>query len=86
MSDEWPSQNERDDVDASEEYYEQEKQPWKKNGKLDPFHLSVSEDKTRKINGQAPKFYAKNLNAEDDLNALLQVQGKARKLPCLNLL
>lgn len=76
MTDTWPDQNERDEFDVSEESYEQEKPSWK-NGRLEPYHLSHSEDKFRKANGQTkwkeqPKFDTKISHSDDDLNALLQ--------------
>lgn len=55
MSDEWPNQNEREDVDMSED--EQERPPWKKNGKT---------------NGLPNWKDTPKLNPDDDLNALLQ--------------
>lgn len=78
MTDTWPDQNERDEFDVSEESYEQEKPSWK-NGRLEPYHLSHSEDKFRKANGQTkwkeqPKFDTKISHSDDDLNALLQVR------------
>ncbi|XP_030970859.1 kinesin-like protein KIN-13B isoform X1 [Quercus lobata] len=75
--DSWPEQTERDDFDATEESYEQGKPLWKKNGKLEPFNLSTSEDKIRKPNGQTkwgdlPKVEPKKSHSDDDLSALLQ--------------
>lgn len=77
MTDEWRNENERDDFDVSEESYEQEKLPWRKNGKLEAYHLSNLDDKIRKQNGKTtwkdmPKFDAKNSHPDDGLSALLQ--------------
>jgi kinesin family protein 2/24 len=78
-NDAWPEQDERDDFDASEEdSYEQEKPIWKENGKLEPYNLSISEDKIQKPNGQTkwrdmPKSNLKNSHSDNDLNVLLQV-------------
>ncbi|KAL3610622.1 hypothetical protein D5086_001642 [Populus alba] len=77
-NDAWPEQDERDDFDASEEdSYEQEKPIWKENGKLEPYNLSISEDKIQKPNGQTkwrdmPKSNLKNSHSDNDLNVLLQ--------------
>ncbi|KAJ7003117.1 hypothetical protein NC653_008376 [Populus alba x Populus x berolinensis] len=77
-NDAWAEQDERDDFDASEEEsYEQEKPIWKENGKLEPYNLSISEDKIQKPNGQTkwrdmPKSNLKNSHSDNDLNALLQ--------------
>ncbi|XP_061981679.1 kinesin-like protein KIN-13B isoform X1 [Populus nigra] len=77
-NDAWAEQDERDDFDASEEEsYEQEKAIWKENGKLEPYNLSISEDKIQKPNGQTkwrdmPKSNLKNSHSDNDLNALLQ--------------
>ncbi|GLT76183.1 hypothetical protein SLA2020_478580 [Shorea laevis] len=73
----WPEQNERDDLEASEDSYEPEKPMWKKNGKPNPYSFSSSEDKVRKPNGQTkwkdlPKSDVKNSSSDNDLNALLQ--------------
>ncbi|GLU14524.1 hypothetical protein SLE2022_310860 [Rubroshorea leprosula] len=77
ITDTWPEQDERDDFDASEDSYEPEKPMWKKNGKLDPYSFSSSEDKVWKPNGQTkwndlPKSDLRNSSSDDDLNALLQ--------------
>jgi kinesin family protein 2/24 len=78
-NDAWAEQDERVDFDASEEEsYEQEKAIWKENGKLEPYNLSISEDKIQKPNGQTkwrdmPKSNLKNSHSDNDLNALLQV-------------
>ncbi|XP_041002121.1 kinesin-like protein KIN-13B isoform X2 [Juglans microcarpa x Juglans regia] len=77
VSDSSPEQTERDDFDEPEGCYQQGKPLWKKNGKLDPYILSTSEDKLRKPNGQTkwkdlPKFESKNAHSDDDLNALLR--------------
>ncbi|GKV43360.1 hypothetical protein SLEP1_g50660 [Rubroshorea leprosula] len=77
ITDTWPEQDERDDFDASEDSYEPEKPMWKKNGKLDPYSFSSSEDKVWKPNSQTkwndlPKSDLRNSSSDDDLNALLQ--------------
>ncbi|KAF8388988.1 hypothetical protein HHK36_025672 [Tetracentron sinense] len=66
-----------EDFDLSEETYEQERQSWKKNGKLDTYQISPSEDKMRRANAQTkwkdqPDFDANNSHPDDDLNALLK--------------
>ncbi|XP_022721428.1 kinesin-like protein KIN-13B isoform X2 [Durio zibethinus] len=73
----WPEQNERDDFDASEDSYEQEKLMGKKNGKPDQYSFSNLEDKLRKPNGQTKwkeplRYDFKHSKSDDDLNALLQ--------------
>lgn len=76
-NDTWPVQVEKEEVDASEEPYYEAKTLWKRNGKLEQYNVSASEDKVRKPNGQTklelPKFHSRNSNSDDDLNALLQV-------------
>ncbi|KAJ9179168.1 hypothetical protein P3X46_010987 [Hevea brasiliensis] len=76
-TDAWAEQDERDDFDASEDSYEQEKPIWKENGKVESYNLSTSEDKIWKPNGQTKwkdlsKSDLKNSHSDDDLNALLQ--------------
>lgn len=79
ITDTWPEQVEREDFDASEEPYEQQAKPlWKKNGKQDPYNISMAEGKFRRPNGQTnwkdlPKVDSRNSHSDDDLNALLQV-------------
>ena len=78
MTDTWPDQTERDEFDVSEEFCEQEKPSWK-NGRVEPYHISHSEDKNRKVNGQTKwkepsKFETKISHSDDDLNALLQAR------------
>lgn len=73
----WVEQDERDDFDASEDSFEQEKPVWKENGKVESYNLLTAEDKIRKPNGQAKwkdlsKSDFKNSHSDDDLNALLQ--------------
>ncbi|KAJ4843570.1 Kinesin-like protein KIN-13B [Turnera subulata] len=74
----WAEQDERDDFEASEDSYEQEKPTWKDNGRLETYSLPTTEDKLRRPNGQAkwkelpPKSDFKNAHPDDDLNALLQ--------------
>ncbi|XP_015867198.3 kinesin-like protein KIN-13B [Ziziphus jujuba] len=78
ITDTWPEQVEREDFDASEEPYEQQAKPlWKKNGKQDPYNISMAEGKFRRPNGQTnwkdlPKVDSRNSHSDDDLNALLQ--------------
>ncbi|CAL2245525.1 unnamed protein product [Prunus armeniaca] len=75
-NDTWPVQVEKEEFDASEEPYYEAKTLWKRNGKLEQYNVSASEDKVRKPNGQTklelPKFRSRNSNSDDDLNALLQ--------------
>ncbi|MBA0812312.1 hypothetical protein Gohar_026290 [Gossypium harknessii] len=73
----WPDQNERDDFNAPEDSFEQEKLMWKKNGKLDQYGFSAAENKLRKPNGQTKwkepvRSDIKHSKSDDDLNALLQ--------------
>ncbi|XP_065866727.1 kinesin-like protein KIN-13B [Euphorbia lathyris] len=77
MADTWAEQDERDDFDASEDSFEQEKPIWKENGKVEAYNLPNPEDKTRKLNGQAKwkdmvKSDLKSSHSDDDLNVLLQ--------------
>ncbi|EEF46477.1 kinesin-like protein KIN-13B [Ricinus communis] len=77
ITDAWAEQDERDDFDASEDSYEQEKPIWKENGKVESFSLSTSEDKLWRPNGQTKwkdlsKSDLKNSHSDDDLSALLQ--------------
>ncbi|MBA0759090.1 hypothetical protein Gotri_022015 [Gossypium trilobum] len=77
INDTWPDQNERDDFAASEDSYEPEKLMWKKNGKPDQYNFSISEDKSRKTNGETRwkeplRSDFKHSKSDDDLNALLQ--------------
>ncbi|XP_043811657.1 kinesin-like protein KIN-13B isoform X3 [Manihot esculenta] len=76
ITDAWAEEDERDDFDASEDSYEQEKPTRKENVKVESYNLSTSEDKIRKPNGQTKwkdlsKSDLKN-SYSDDLNALLQ--------------
>ncbi|XP_023000333.1 kinesin-like protein KIN-13B [Cucurbita maxima] len=74
----WVRQNERDEVDVSEEIFDQRKPSWKKNGKLEPYRTSVAvENVHNKYNNQPkwkdmPKAESHNSNSDDDLNELLQ--------------
>ncbi|KAG6593456.1 Kinesin-like protein KIN-13B, partial [Cucurbita argyrosperma subsp. sororia] len=74
----WVGQNERDEVDVSEEIFDQRKPSWKKNGKLEPYRTSVAvENVHNKYNNQPkwkdmPKAESHNSNSDDDLNELLQ--------------
>ncbi|KAA3479360.1 kinesin-13A-like [Gossypium australe] len=78
INDTWPDQNERDDFNAPEDSFEQEKLMWKKNGKLDQYGFSTAaENKLRKPNGQTKwkepvSSDIKHSKSDDDLNALLQ--------------
>ncbi|MBA0840487.1 hypothetical protein Goarm_003068 [Gossypium armourianum] len=77
INDTWPDQNERDDFNAPEDSFEQEKLMWKKNGKLDQYGFSTAENKLRKPNGQTKwkepvRSDIKHSKSDDDLNALLQ--------------
>ncbi|XP_010542244.1 PREDICTED: kinesin-like protein KIN-13B [Tarenaya hassleriana] len=72
VNDTWADEN--DDFDASD--YEQEKQMFKKNGKLDPYYNGPTQDRMQKPNIQMkfrdmPKPDMKK-TPDDDLNALLQ--------------
>lgn len=76
-TDAWAEQDERDDFDASEDSYEQEKPMWKDTGKVESYNQSSSEDRIWKPNGQTKwkdmsKSDFKNSHSDDDLNALLQ--------------
>ncbi|KAK3028328.1 hypothetical protein RJ639_037790 [Escallonia herrerae] len=76
-ADSWPEQADEEDYDASEDFYEQQKPPWKKNGKAEIYGLPNTEDKVRRANGQIKwkeslKFDAKTSQSDDDLNALLK--------------
>ncbi|XP_038899677.1 kinesin-like protein KIN-13B [Benincasa hispida] len=73
----WVGRNEREEVDTSEEIFEQRKPSWKKNGKLEPFRTSVAVENVHKSNNQPkwkdmPKADSHNSNSDDDLNELLQ--------------
>lgn len=75
--DSWPEQTDREEYD--EDFYEQEKPPWKNNSKVESYNSQISEDKMRKNNGQVklkepPKSEMKHSNSDDDLNALLKVK------------
>uniref|UniRef100_F6HH22 Kinesin-like protein n=2 Tax=Vitis vinifera TaxID=29760 RepID=F6HH22_VITVI len=66
-----------DDVDYSEEIYNQEKPSWIKNKKVETSQISALEDKMRKPEShikrrELPDFEANNLRPDDDLNALLK--------------
>ncbi|XP_010545707.1 PREDICTED: kinesin-like protein KIN-13B [Tarenaya hassleriana] len=73
VNDTWAEDNY--EFDASD--YEQEKQIWKKNGKLEPSYNAPAQDRTQKPNVQMksreiPKPDMAKSNSDDDLNALLQ--------------
>ncbi|KAE8680779.1 Kinesin-like protein KIF2C [Hibiscus syriacus] len=77
INDTRPDENERDDFDASEDTFEQEKLMWKQNGKRDQYSLSTLESKLPKPNSQTKwkepvRSDFKHSNSDDDLNALLQ--------------
>lgn len=76
-TDTWPEEKDGDEFSPPEDYYEQVKPSWKKNGKIEPY--GVTDDKFKKPpNGQIkwkdiPKVEPKTVQSDDDLNALLQV-------------
>ncbi|XP_057466217.1 kinesin-like protein KIN-13B [Actinidia eriantha] len=77
IADSWPENADREEFDVSEEFQEPEKPLWKKNGKVEAYTISSSEDKVRRSNGQTkwkdpPKFDTKISHSDDDLNALLK--------------
>ncbi|KAL7191323.1 hypothetical protein ACSBR2_023404 [Camellia fascicularis] len=77
IDDSWFEQADRDEFDVSEEFQEPEKPLWKKNGKVESYGISNSEDKVTRSIGQTkwkdpPKFDTKNLHPDNDLNALLK--------------
>ncbi|KAG8643525.1 hypothetical protein MANES_11G044700v8 [Manihot esculenta] len=72
-TDAWAEQDERDDFDASEDSYEQEKPMWKDTGKAESYNQSSSENRVWKPNGQTKwkdtsKCDFKNSHSDDDLN------------------
>ncbi|KAE8674108.1 Kinesin-like protein KIF2C [Hibiscus syriacus] len=74
INDTWPDQDKRDNFDASEDTFEQEKVMWKKNGERG---FSTAENKLPKPTGQTKwkkpvRSDFKHSNSDDDLNALLQ--------------
>ncbi|KAK7261820.1 hypothetical protein RIF29_28141 [Crotalaria pallida] len=76
-ADTWQDENDGDDFSPPEDYYEPVKPSWKKNGKMDPYGTSTTDDKLKKPNSQIkwkdlPKVEPITANPEDDLNALLQ--------------
>lgn len=73
----WVGRTEREEVDVSEESFEQRKPLWKKNGKLEPYRTSVAVENGHKSNNQVKwkdmlKADSHNSNSDDDLNDLLQ--------------
>ncbi|XP_076887932.1 kinesin-like protein KIN-13B isoform X2 [Bidens hawaiensis] len=81
MVDSYPEQADEDDYDTTEEFYEPEPQQpsWKNNNtRTEAYNFSNAHDKNRRINGQTksreppPKSESRNLNPDDELNALLQ--------------
>ncbi|XP_028771728.1 kinesin-like protein KIN-13B [Neltuma alba] len=76
-ADTWPEEDDGDEFSPPEEYYDQVKPSWKKNGKIEPY--GTTDDKLKKPNGQTqikwndlPKAEPKVVHSEDDLNALLK--------------
>ncbi|XP_054779868.1 kinesin-like protein KIN-13B isoform X1 [Prosopis cineraria] len=76
-ADTWPEEDDGDEFSPSEEYYDQVKPSWKKNGKIEPH--GTTDDKLKKPNGQTqirrndlPKAEPKVAHSDDDLNALLK--------------
>lgn len=70
----WTEEN--DEFDASD--YEQEKQMWKKNGKIEPSYNGMAQERIPKPTIQMksremPRPDMKKSNSDDNLNALLQV-------------
>lgn len=70
----WTEEN--DEFDASD--YEQDKQMWKKNGKLEPSYNGMAQERIPKPTIQMksrdmPRPDMKKSNSDDNLNALLQV-------------
>ncbi|KAG5537691.1 hypothetical protein RHGRI_024969 [Rhododendron griersonianum] len=77
IGDSWPEHADREDYDIPEEFQEPEKPLWKKNGKVDFYSMSNSDDKMKRANGltkskDPPKFETKPSQGDDDLNALLK--------------
>ncbi|KAI3712031.1 hypothetical protein L1987_70580 [Smallanthus sonchifolius] len=76
--DSFPEQADEDDYDTTEEFYEAEQPSWKNNNtKAEAYNFSNAQDKNRRNNGQTkskepPKSESRNLNPDDELNALLQ--------------
>lgn len=78
IGDSWAENADREDYDIPEEFQEPEKPLWKKNGKVDFYSMSSSDDKVKRANGQTkfkdpPKFETKKSQGDDDLSALLKV-------------
>ncbi|CAK9174610.1 unnamed protein product [Ilex paraguariensis] len=76
IADSWPEQTDREEYDASEEFYAQENRSWK-NGKLEAYSLANMDGKMKRDNGQTKwkdpkKFVSKHSHSDDDLNALLK--------------
>ncbi|RDY04745.1 Kinesin-like protein KIN-13B [Mucuna pruriens] len=74
-ADTWPEENDGDEFSPPEDYCEQVKPSWKKNGKIEPY--GATDDKFKKPNDQIkwkdiPKVEPKTVHSDDDLNALLQ--------------
>lgn len=73
ITDTWPEQVERENFDEAEESYEPVKPLWKKNGKQEPYNISMTEEKFRTKWKDLPKVNSRSSHSDDDLNALLQV-------------
>ncbi|KAI9107782.1 hypothetical protein K1719_021118 [Acacia pycnantha] len=76
-ADTWPEEDDGDEFSPTEEYYDQVKPSWKKNGKIETY--GTTDDKLKKPNGQTqikwnnlPKDEPKVAHPDDDLNALLK--------------
>ncbi|KAK7349182.1 hypothetical protein VNO77_06341 [Canavalia gladiata] len=74
-ADTWPDENDGDEFSPPEDYCEQMKPSWKKNGRIESY--GAADDKLRKPNDQIkwkdiPKVEPKTVHSDDDLNALLQ--------------
>jgi len=83
-TDTWPEEKDGDEFSPPEDYYEQVKPSWKKNGKIELY--GATDDKFKKPpNGQIkwkdiPKVESKPVQSDDGLNALLQVKYTTRKM------
>ncbi|XP_027344851.1 kinesin-like protein KIN-13B [Abrus precatorius] len=74
-ADTWPEENDGDEFSPPEDYFEQVKPSWKKNGKIES--SGATDDKLKKSSVQIkwkdiPKVEPKTVHSDDDLNALLQ--------------
>ncbi|CAI9114121.1 OLC1v1014771C1 [Oldenlandia corymbosa var. corymbosa] len=73
--DSWPEQTDKDEYE--EDFYEQEKPSWRKNGKVEVSSFSNTEDKSRRVKDQMKwkepsRSESRYSNPDDDLNALLK--------------